>query len=215
MVSNLIRRRFETREEWLEGRGEGIGASDAAAVVGMSPWKSSLALWREKVGKAAPKDLSGSSAVEQGNRLEPALRTLFAAMHPELAVEYHQFDILSQAERPWLFATLDGELTDGEGRRGILEIKTSTPTNAAHWKDWDGQIPRHYYLQILWQLLSTGWDYVFLFACLFNRDGDATVRTYKFERADCERDLDWLLPKAEVFWKHITDGTMPSQTLIL
>ena len=37
MVSNLIRRRFETREEWLEGRGAGIGASDAAAVAGMSP----------------------------------------------------------------------------------------------------------------------------------------------------------------------------------
>lgn len=214
-AERLIRTTFTDRENWLEGRAAGIGASDAAAVVGMSPWKSTLALWREKTGHSTPKDLSNSAAVEQGNRLEPALRGLFASMHPEFTVEYHQFDTLAQAERPWLFATLDGELTSPDGRPGILEIKTSTPANAAHWKDWDGQVPRHYYLQILWQFLATGWDFACLFACLFNRDGDATVRTYVFDRADCKSDLEWLLPKAENFWRHVTDGTMPPQALIL
>ena len=209
----LLRVSFQDRQSWLEGRGNGIGASDAAAVVGMSPWKSTLELWKEKVGAAKPKDLSGSAAVEQGNRLEPALRGLFTAEHPELAVGYHQFDILSQEERPWLFATLDGELADENGRRGILEIKTSTPSNAAHWKEWDGQVPRHYYIQILWQFLATGWDFAHLYGCLFNRDGDKTIRTYDFERADCEADIEWLRPQAERFWRYVESGQIPPQPL--
>ena len=42
---------------------------------------------------------------------------------------------------PFMYATLDGELTDPDGRRGILEIKTATPHV---WREWDGRIPQGY-----------------------------------------------------------------------
>ena len=122
---------FETREEWLEGRMQGIGASEAAAVVGMSPWMSKLELWRLKVGAEKARDLSGSAAVSRGVRMEPALRSLYAAMHPNCTVDYFPYDILYQAERPYIFATLDGEITDEHGRKGVLEIKTS---------QWQGRV---------------------------------------------------------------------------
>ena len=67
----LKRLTFETREEWLEGRSIGIGASEAAAAIGMSPWQTTLDLWKLKTGNAQPKDLSGNAAVSQGVKWEP------------------------------------------------------------------------------------------------------------------------------------------------
>lgn len=208
-MGEILRLNFTDRESWLQGRGEGLGASDAGAVIGESPWMSTVQLWRQKIGAEEPKDLSGNEAVEQGNRLEPALRTMFAAMNPDMAVDYHQFDILAQRDRPWLRATLDGELIDSAGRHGILEIKTSTPSSAAGWAKWNNAIPRNYYAQILHQMLATGWDYAVLFACLFGIDGDATLRTYRFEREECEEDMEWLLKEEEQFWGYVQSGMMP------
>ena len=36
-------------KDWLQVRRSGIGGSDAAAALGLSPWKSALELWQEKV----------------------------------------------------------------------------------------------------------------------------------------------------------------------
>ena len=39
------------REDWLAVRKQGIGSSDAAAAVGLNPYKSQLELWLEKTGR--------------------------------------------------------------------------------------------------------------------------------------------------------------------
>ena len=39
------------KEEWLEHRRKGIGGSDAAAILGMNPWKSPMDVWLEKTGE--------------------------------------------------------------------------------------------------------------------------------------------------------------------
>ena len=193
---------------------QGIGASEAAAVVGLSPWMTPLELWRLKVGAAPAKDLSGSAAVSRGVRMEPALRGLYAAMNPGYTVDYRAYDILCQEDRPWLFATLDGEVTDGMGRRGILEIKTSSPNGKIGWAKWDGQIPSHYMTQILHQMLATGWDFVDLFAALENMDGDLSIRTYRFERTEQADNMAWLLEREEDFYKnHVLTGTPPAAIL--
>ena len=36
-----------SQEEWLKDRQKGIGGSDAAAALGMSPYKSKFTLWCE------------------------------------------------------------------------------------------------------------------------------------------------------------------------
>lgn len=41
---------FEDRETWLAGR-VGLGASDAAAVCGLSKWQTPLGLWEIKTGR--------------------------------------------------------------------------------------------------------------------------------------------------------------------
>ena len=208
---------FETRETWLAGRNaQGIGASEAAAVVGVSPWMTPMELWRLKVGAEKAKDLSGSAAVSRGVRMEPALRGLYTAIHPGRTVDYYPYDILYQKERPFIFATLDGEVTDERGRKGILEIKTSSPNGKAGWAKWDGHIPDHYYCQILHQMLATGYEFVDLMASLENMDGDLSIRTYHFERANQEEDMAWLLKQETDFYQNnVLNGVPPAAILRL
>lgn len=213
----LERTHYETREQWLAGRKVGLGASEAAAAIGQSPWQTPLELWKLKTGQMPPKDLSGNPAVMQGVMWEPILRDLFIATHPEYTVEHYPYDILFQRERPWMFATLDGELCDDEkGMHGILEIKTATPNGKIGWEKWSGgNLPDNYYIQTLHQLLATGFDFVRLFACLFSLDGSYTIKTYEIERQDVEEDLAWLLNEETTFWDYVKRGVMPPQRLIL
>ncbi len=205
------------REEWLAKRGEvGIGASEVAAICGMSPWQTPIDLWKLKTGQEKPKDLSDNAAVQQGVRMEPALREFFKALHHEFEVEYHAFDILLQSERPHFFATLDGELIDANGRRGILEIKTATPNGKAGWDKWaNGQFPQNYYVQVIAQFLATGYDFAYIFAALYSMNGDITLKEYSIEREDVKDDLEWVKNKQDEFWRYIETNTIPPMCLTL
>ena len=70
------------REDWLAVRKQGIGSSDAAAAVGLNPYKSQLELWMEKTGrdtslpKLDPHD--EESPAYWGNILEPIVATHYS-----------------------------------------------------------------------------------------------------------------------------------------
>lgn len=71
----LISTKALPREDWLNVRRQGIGSSDAAAAVGLNPYKSQLELWLEKTGRDGllPKTdpLDEESPAYWGNILEP------------------------------------------------------------------------------------------------------------------------------------------------
>ena len=67
-----------SREAWLQIRQQGIGSSDAAVAIGLSPYKSPLSLWLEKTHRKAPDDLSEKEAVIWGTVLEPVLASVYA-----------------------------------------------------------------------------------------------------------------------------------------
>lgn len=212
----LKREKPKTEELWVAARqNRGIGASEAAAVVGLSPWMTSRDLWEIKCGLKEREDLSGNPLIEQGHRMEGAIRELYKAYHPDYKVTYHPYDLLYQSERPWLFATLDGEIVDDKGRHGILEVKTSSPITKADWNKWDTQVPPQYFIQILHQMLATGWDFVDLIACLINQESDFVIRTYSFERSDFEEDLTRLLEKEEAFWQSVQKKVIPPLVMII
>ena len=54
---------FHNEQEWLSGRMNGIGGSDASAVVGMNPYKSNIDLFEEKIGRRIPEDISDKPCV--------------------------------------------------------------------------------------------------------------------------------------------------------
>ena len=122
LSTDITRIQFDSMEEWLVNR-KGIGGSDASAILGLNPYKTNQELWMEKKGQMSPVDISGKSYVKYGNDAEPLLRALFALDYPEYKVEYYDNNMLINKKYPWAHASLDGELIDSEGRRGILEIK--------------------------------------------------------------------------------------------
>ena len=208
----------QTREEWLECRRQGIGGSDAGCIVGANPWKSARQLWLEKYGKIIPEDIGDKPAVRFGKKAEQYIRALFLLEHPEYTCEYHEFRMYANDRLPWLYATLDGELTGASGRRGILEIKTTTIRSASRWNEWDGRIPQHYYIQILHQMLACAWAaFAVLRAYIIYtvKDGErrAQVRDYYIERADVTADMEELEHQETAFWQSVQDGIEPPYIL--
>lgn len=208
---------LSSREEWLERRSGKIGGSDAASIVGVSPWKSNVQLYREKIGEADPGDISDSPAVVYGVKAEPLLRDLFILDHPRMAVNYEEFNSWENTRYPWALASLDGWLIDDRNRNGILEIKTATIRTSAQWKEWDGRIPDHYYVQVLHYMMVMEADFAVLRACI-RKEGaegfiEAAIRDYWIERAECLEDIQILETEEELFYRQIQNREEPALRL--
>lgn len=208
----MMRKHFINRDTWLNGRAkQGIGASEAGSIAGCG-FQSRIDLWKLKTGRMKQRDLSGVAEVAEGRRMEEPIREFYRAMHPDVTVNHYPYDILYQHDRPWLFATLDGEIErsgDGGTERGILEIKNVTPSGKAGWEEWDKRIPDKYYFQILHQLLATGFRFAVLYAALHGADGSVTLREYEFRREDVQGDMDYYLAMAAEFWSYVQNDRMP------
>lgn len=190
----------------------GIGGSDASAIVGMNPYKSNIDLFEEKIGRSIPEDISDKPYVIYGKRAEEPIRELFKLDYPEYEVEHHDFRILQSTEYPFMQASLDGELTDQDGRRGILEIKTTNILQSMQREKWKDRIPDNYYIQVLHYLLVTGYDFVVLRAHLntdWQGEKRTSVRHYFIERSDVKDDLDTLLEEEQKFWEFVESGRKP------
>lgn len=211
----------DNHEEWLKARLKGIGGSDAGAVLGKNKYKNNVELWREKTGKLIPKDISDKPAVRLGKSEEEPLRELFRHDHPQYDVDYHEFYMYINDDHPFIFATLDGELTDKNGRRGILEIKTTTIQNQIQWREWETaerepRIPDSYFAQIIHQLAATGWEFAALKAKIRyyrNEVLRASVRHYFIERSEVENEIEFLIEEEKRFWKCVTENKEPALIL--
>lgn len=207
----------DEHSRWLEARKKGLGASDASCVLGLNPWKTNVRLWEEKTGRAEAPDIGGKDAVRYGKEAEKHIRALFRLDFPQYVVDYDEFGMRAQPERPWLFATLDGEIVEREtGRRGVLEIKTTEIMRSGDWSKWDGKVPDYYYTQVLHQLLATGYDFAILRAQIkWRKDGELqiTTRHYSFEREACAEDLDLLIAAETAFWWCVQKDISPNLIL--
>ena len=203
---------FENEEQWLHGRMNGIGGSDASAVVGMNPYKTNIELFEEKTGRKIPEDISNHPCVVYGKKAEEPIRELFKLDYPQYKVEHHEFRILQSMEHPFMQASLDGELTDQKGRKGILEIKTTNILQSMQREKWNNQIPQNYYIQVLHYLLVTGYEFAVLRAHL-NSSWDGDVRTqakhYFIESSEVIEDLEFLKQEEIKFWKYVESGRKP------
>lgn len=206
----------KNRNEWLNTRKKGIGGSDASAAIGLNKYKTNVDLWREKTENSTADDISGKSAVAYGKKAEPLLRELFKLDFPEYTVDYSEFRMYVNDEYPFMFATLDGEITDQNGRHGILEIKTVTIQNSAQWDEWNERIPDTYYIQLLHQLFCTGWEFAVLKAHIrYFKGGELreAVRHYRINRADVEEDIKFMVKKENKFWQLVQSNKIPNLIL--
>lgn len=187
-----------SRQAWLEIRNLGIGSSDAAPAIGLSPYKSPLSLWLEKTQRKPADDLSKKEAVIWGTVLEPILASVYAERTGRKVRRVNA--VLQHAEHRFMLANLDREVLGAPEGTGVLEIKTAGYHSAPQWEDG---IPVAYQCQVLHQLTVTGHGWADVAVLIGGQD----FRIYRVERDDDK--IDDLIRREARFWRHVTENTQP------
>ena len=183
-----------SREDWLALRRNGIGGSDAAAVLGLSRWKSPFSVYCDKIGLGED---TTSTVMEMGNILEPYVADLFTK-ESGLKVTRRNMMFISD-EHPCMVANIDrAVLHDKAG----LECKTTTKYNRSGWDE--GEIPPEYYWQCMHYMAVLGLDHWYL-AVLFRDTG--AFKWFKIERDGTE--IAKLIEAEEAFWQLVVKRTPP------
>ena len=183
-------------DAWRRARKNSIGASDAAAVMGISPWKTEAQLWDEKAnGKAL--DFHNADTV-RGHRSESHILELYGIETGRKIFSGERIMLMSN-HNPFMSCTLDGiDFTD-EGNPIIIEVK-SVKFSHGEWSD--DKIPDYYFTQLLHQLAVTGWNEAILLVRFTRNEGweSASERMYHVKREDVQDQIDKLVRKESKFW---------------
>ena len=204
-------------DEWLANRMKGIGGSEISAVIGCNPYMTNVDLWELITGRRQPEDISVKPYVKYGNQAEMYLRGLFRLDFPELKVEYIENNSFRNEKYPWALASCDGWMTNQDGRKGVLEIKTSEVLSSQHREKWKGDhVPMNYYCQTIFYMAVLEAD----FACIKAQlktifDGVPYLQTKHFfiEKADVLNDINYLMTEGEKFWQYVKNDKRPPLVL--
>lgn len=182
--------------EWHEARKEGIGGSDIASILGVSPWKSAYTLWHEKAGLLEP-DQPENPLLEWGHRLEPVVADKFAENHPQYAIS--KAGTWRNIERPWQMANPDRLLyPNTDAPASLLEVKT-----AMYSSNWEDGVPAHYEAQVRWYMDTFGFEVAHVAVLIGLGDyREFTLHAEPF-LADVDRD------QARAFMESIDAGNLP------
>ena len=183
-------------DAWRQARQNGIGASDAAAVMGISPWKTEAQLWDEKAnGKTL--DFHNADTV-RGHRSESHILELYGIETGRKIFSGERIMLMSN-HIPFMSCTLDGiDFTD-ENNPIVIEVK-SVKFSHGEWSD--EKIPDYYFTQLLHQLAVTGWNEAILLVRFTRNEGweSASERMYHVKRDDVQDQIDKLVRKESKFW---------------
>ena len=201
-----------SNEEWLQYRRMGIGGSDAAAVCGVSPWKTARELYQEKAeGIFRDEPEKNWVALEIGKRLEELVVQIF--MRRTGLKPYAVRKMFRHPFYPFMLADVDYFVKIGEDIY-VVECKTSFSYRMDEWAD--GNIPLHYELQGRHYAAVTNTKGV-IFLCLHGNSED----TFLMRRIDrnLRQEAD-LIEQEAYFWnefvleKQAPEYTEPSSLVI-
>jgi putative phage-type endonuclease len=136
------------REQWLELRRHDVTASTIAALFGLHPYTSPLALMVEKLGGAPA--IPENSAMRRGRLLEDVVGKATAEERPDLTIAKATCYLRDPELR--LGATPDFHTMTADGEPGILQAKTVSPSSFR--KFWtDDEPPTWVALQTLTEMM--------------------------------------------------------------
>jgi putative phage-type endonuclease len=198
-----------SRESWLALRTLGIGSSDAAAVLGISRYKSAFQLYQEKLG-LEPISRNERELLTWGNILEEPIAQRYASetgrqVRNPRDGSIDGFAIQRSLDVPFMLSSVDrfttnpARVDDGEG---VLEIKNAHFFVGKTWIE-TREPPLEFQVQVQHQLAVTGskWGSI-----------AGLIGGSKFLWADVPRDDEFieLLIKAEAdFWQRLKDENPP------
>jgi putative phage-type endonuclease len=185
-----------TREEWLSLRRGGVGGSDAAAILGVSPYATAADVWLDKMGLAAERE--PSERMIRGVLIESAAAKRFCQL-AHLRVRNPRELLLSERYGYPMVANLDRVVFE-RGEPGVLELKDIGDFGARHWEEG---VPAYYLAQVDHYLAVTGYR----FAHVAGWVGGAFLWP-RLERN--EERIAALIEAERTFWReHIETGCPP------
>lgn len=175
-------------KEQLEWRRQGVGASDAPVIMGVSPWKNIHQLWEEKVyGTDSQQE---NWAMRRGNEIEPIALDWFMTTTGILMDSQVQ---AIHKEHDWMRATLDGW---DEDTKTLLEIKSCRVLHEA--------VPDHYFPQLQHQMAvkNVKWAY-------YESHNGEDGKILKLERDDAY--VKTMIEKEKEFWDMVVNKIEPAK----
>jgi putative phage-type endonuclease len=133
---------------WLAARRNRLGASEIAAVMGLSPWMSPFAMWHEKAGNIAPQFESKEMA--WGKDVEDTIARWFSRTYAEFTMD--TCGLYVNRDRDYQVAQPDRRLVHLD-TLGMSLLEAKTDRRGEHWgKPGTDDIPVYYRCQAMWQL---------------------------------------------------------------
>ncbi len=183
------------RDEWLELRRQGLGGSDAAAILGLNPWKTAMDVWLEKTGEFSVDDAQDNEKMYWGNMLEDIVAREFTT-RTGLKVRRRNA-ILKHKQHPFMIANVDRLVV---GQSAGLECKTAGYYSADAWAMG---VPDYYMPQVQHYMAVTGFEAWYVAVLI----GGQEFRYYKVTRDD---SFIRELIQAEIeFWRLVETKTPP------
>lgn len=182
----------------LEDRRLGIGGSDIAAIAGLSPYKTPLQVYLDKVEGSPSID---NEPMRWGRALEDVIAQRYAEETGSLV---EPGCMLVHPERPWQRGNVD-RYARSQVERILLEIKTAGFRQAHRWgESGTDEIPEDYLAQTHWYLpLAPDCTHAEIPVLIGGND----YRVYRVER---NPELEGaLLELAERFWLDHVEKKVP------
>jgi putative phage-type endonuclease len=190
-----------TNEEWKEARKQGIGGSDAGAILGLNPYCSALQVWATKRGLLPDKD--DTEMMRLGRDLEYYVAERFeeemANRNEPKKVKNCNF-ILRHPKYPWMLANVDRLII---GEQAGLECKIASSFNKT---DFEGNnVPEQYYCQCQHYMAVTGATHWYL--CILQLGKEPFI--FRIERN--ENEIAALIELEKKFWEeNVVKGIEPA-----
>lgn len=181
-----------------------LGGSDVAGILGISPWKTQLDVYLDKVQpRVREYDPDRERLFSRGKRMEPYVIDLLQEETGLQIVRRGQRYI--DPELPFVAAEIDAEAETGEN----IEIKTSSPFKSREWgEEQTDEIPVYYTAQAMHGMMVTGAP-VCVFGVLIGADD---FRVYRIERD--EETIAGIRAKEIEFWQRVMRKDAPEPTTV-
>lgn len=133
-------------------RRSGIGASESAAIAGLSPFATALDIYNLKVGVTQPS--ADTPWMKAGRYLEPAIARFYADERG-VELEGDGSKTFRHKDHPFILASPDRWVRGG--KRGV-EIKNVGQWMAKNWGDAPDAVPEHIVCQAVQQMAVMGFE---------------------------------------------------------
>ena len=202
-----------SKEKWLKARKEGIGGSDAASVLGLNPYKSSMRVYMDKISTNHVgnklKDIYDDESIrdiykhesikdklaidkevnykmELGNKLKNFIANEFVLKTGKKVRSIN--GILKNDKYPFALANIDRAVI---GEKAFLECKI---TNSYSKKLWQKEVPIYYKIQCYHYMAITGATHCYIAALIGNEE----LVIHKIDRN--EELINEIMNLEKMFW---------------